>query len=420
MTQVKAFDGSRVNHEYDRAGRLKRTWVHLASGSTSVDPADTHYRYHQNGLLESVTHGTTAWNYGYDSNGGLKSESLVVNGLGFDLAYERDEYGSINRITYPSGRVVPYQHDGLGRLKSIDGFVANVAYHPNGQQKGYTLENGVVFSSQLDSANRPRSWMAASSTQGITDFTYHYDARNNIASIDNYFPGYSSTSSLSGLTNDGLSRLTEAHGRFQDGGVAKYAYDAMGNITKKELGTKVLNYAYGSDNQLTGVTSGNGLSNYTFAYDGNGNVIDTDRGSYRFDVHNRLVRAESADVVQQNTYDGHGMRTVVTHTENGKPTRTRYFMYAQNGQLMYEYDAQTGEERDHIQLGAKTIATVYKHNRVDSDDDGMPDFFETLHGLSRFDNRDAMGDADQDGLSNAQEYQLGLLPTRLRITPLPH
>jgi alpha-tubulin suppressor-like RCC1 family protein len=44
---------------------------------------------------------------------------------------------------------------------------------------------------------------------------------------------------------------------------------------------------------------------------------------------------------------------------------------------------------------------------VDSDGDGMPDWWELLHGLNPLDPSDANLDPDDDGLSNLQEYQDG-------------
>ena len=48
---------------------------------------------------------------------------------------------------------------------------------------------------------------------------------------------------------------------------------------------------------------------------------------------------------------------------------------------------------------------------VDSDGDGMPDTWETAHGLNPADPSDASGDSDSDGLSNLLEYQCGTDPT---------
>lgn len=47
---------------------------------------------------------------------------------------------------------------------------------------------------------------------------------------------------------------------------------------------------------------------------------------------------------------------------------------------------------------------------LDSDDDGMPDWWEILHGLDPFDPSDAHEDLDGDGLTNLEEYLLGTDP----------
>jgi hypothetical protein len=49
---------------------------------------------------------------------------------------------------------------------------------------------------------------------------------------------------------------------------------------------------------------------------------------------------------------------------------------------------------------------------LDSDADGMPDAWETAHGLDPANGGDAALDADGDGLSNAKEYALGTSPLR--------
>jgi len=46
----------------------------------------------------------------------------------------------------------------------------------------------------------------------------------------------------------------------------------------------------------------------------------------------------------------------------------------------------------------------------DDDNDGMPDWWELLHGLDPFDPSDADDDPDMDGLTNLKEFQDGTDP----------
>ena len=47
---------------------------------------------------------------------------------------------------------------------------------------------------------------------------------------------------------------------------------------------------------------------------------------------------------------------------------------------------------------------------VDSDGDGLPDWWELLHGLSPFDPTDGYEDFNHDGVSNADEFANGTDP----------
>ena len=150
------------------------------------------------------------------------------------------------------------------------------------------------------------------------------------------------------------------------------------------------------------------LLNRQLTYDANGNVISTGAADYQFDQLNRLVRSDDGTAILENTYDGHNMRVKGRTIRDGQVSTT-YYIYNRAGQLLHELDSETGESRDHIQFNGRTIATVGSHNFVDSDNDGMPDYFERQHGLDANVN-DAFLDDDGDGRSNLVEYLYGHLP----------
>ncbi|MGE0085738.1 MAG: C1 family peptidase [Desulfococcaceae bacterium] len=89
-----------------------------------------------------------------------------------------------------------------------------------------------------------------------------------------------------------------------------------------------------------------------------------------------------------------------------------------SGRVVISYSANTSGPR----TGTVTVTsegaenspqTVYIYQSdidEDKDDDGMPDWYEFVYGFDSSNPDDAFGDADEDGLTNLKEYQIGTNP----------
>jgi YD repeat-containing protein len=303
-----------TNYAYDGQNRLE--FVDYPSGTDDVS-----FVYNKNHLVESITKGDTGRAYAYDQNDNLIDESLTIGTSAFDIHYGYTGLDYLDSITYPSGHVVPYAPDVLGRPTKVGSYVTTVGHHPNGQPSYLVYPNG----RRMDISLNTRQWIDRITASGsILDLGYEYDAAGNVSRITD---GIRSSASQT-LTYDGTDRLLTASGVWGSGSMG---YDAADNITRKEIGGRVLNYSY-SSNRLSSVS---GAKAYSYSYDNYGNI--TGNGSHQFDYDDAGdLRAVSGASTAVYEYDGNHLR--VLRQKDGKST---YFVYTEDGQLLGEYD-QTG------------------------------------------------------------------------------
>ena len=280
-----------------------------------------------------------AWNYTYNENNNLQTETLSVADETFPLAYGYDIQDSLASVLYPTGLTVDFLPDAYGRPTKAGNFASNIQYHPNGQLSQWQLGNGVTNNVGINSRQLPDQ-IQISGTQSLVGLSYTYDFNDNITQItDSVRPGFSRS-----LGYDGINRLTSASGQWGSGSIN---YDTLGNISSKTIGNQTLNYHYDANNQLTEVTGAS--EPYDFDYDGYGNVKDNGRQQFNYDDVGNLLNATDGSV--EFSYDANNRRAV-----EFKGDKARFTAYGQNGQLMYENDAIEGATRDYVYLGSQQIA----------------------------------------------------------------
>ncbi len=371
-----------TSYVYDDLNRLERINY---PGSTP----DVTFGYDDNNNLDWVLRGVTRWDYGYDQNDNLTSESLAINGRNFDISYAYNALDALSSITYPSTLNINYAPNDLGWPTQAGVYADNVTYYDNGQINSFSYGNGRSQTIGQDN----RLFVQSIQSTGIADLVYSYDDVGNILNIqDRIDSSYNRT-----MTYDDLNRLETVSGSWGSGSIG---YNTKSDITSKRIGADNLNYQYQSSTGRLSSTSG--YKSYSFDYDDYGNVINNGFDAFVYDDASNLTEITNQNI--QNVYDGHNRR--IAETVNGQ---TKYYVYNKAGQLVFETTQNEVKQVDYVRLGSLLIAKRDVCSDGDMDGDTLPDCFEVNFGLNPEDPSDAVGDMDDDGLTNLQEFQLGTL-----------
>lgn len=313
---------------------------------TSIDypgiTPDVAFGYDGNNNVTSLSNGVSLRSYGYDTNDNLLTESLNINGRTFNASHSYNGLDYIASTTYPSGQVVTYNPDALGRATTVVPYIANaIGYHPTGTPNDFTYNNGRRTTIGFNSRQWIQQIAAFDSATYLTDLRYGYDGAGNVSAITDALNSSFSRS----LGYDGLDRLTGANGVW---GAGSFGYDAAGNITSQTLGSFSLSYSY-SSNRLAATS---GSKSYAFGYDTYGNITANGYNNFAYNDASNLttVTTTAGAVVGTYTYDGNNMRARVQ--QGGKDT---YIFYAKNGNLLGEYDAD-GRYKEYAYLGSRLVA----------------------------------------------------------------
>jgi RHS repeat-associated protein len=151
-------------------------------------------------------------------------------------------------ITYPSGRIVTYAPDDLGRPTRVTPYATSVTHHPSGQVGSILFSNGVASTTTLNSRLWPTTFSAVK-TASLINVTYGHDAAGNLTSVTDAIVASNNRT----LGYDAIDRLTSASGSWGAGAIV---YDGDGDITSQTRGSATISYTYdGTNNRLTGVSS---------------------------------------------------------------------------------------------------------------------------------------------------------------------
>ena len=316
----------RVSMSYDSLGR--NTLINYADSTPDVA-----ITYDENGNITRNQRGPVVWQYAYDNADQLTQESLSLDGRTYGLSYQYDSMGNITRRTLPSGRAVNYSFDGAARVSGVassgQNYAQNILYHPNAVIASMAYGNGQSFTQTLNSRQLPLRIRSTLGSNTAIDLQYDYDSRQNVIDIIDW----TNRSRDRDMTYDGLSRLKTADGVWGQG---SFSYDPLGNLRRKELGSRVVTVAYNSLNRASSNTDTAG-STRSINYDSQGNVTQLGGLTFDYDSSNQpvLLSGSSNGVY---VYDGNFRR--VKSVVDGK---TIYNVYDAFGSLVHVDEINGGD-----------------------------------------------------------------------------
>ena len=356
-----------VQMSYDALDRL-------TAKTYPADPAENvTYRYDEAaagfgiGRLTSVSDASGSTAYVYDARGNVVQETRVIGGQSYITSYAYDLADHVVQVTYPSGRIVGYTRDAMGRISDVAtqanaaavpvAVASGATYAPFGPLTALAYGNGLGLSIQYDQDYQPTGRLVTGSAT-VQDLSYGVDAAGNITGISDHLAAPRSQV----FQYDALSRLTYAGGLY---GALSYGYDAVGNRRSQTGGTTNLaeSYTYAANsNRLLSVVNG-GVTR-SLSYTPTGNLASDDRGggaalSFAYDQSNRMVQvANQNQALATYAYNFLGQRAAKT-----TPSTITQFVYDHAGHVLAESDGATGAaQTEYLWLGDMPLALVTNGN----------------------------------------------------------
>ncbi len=304
--------------KYYDSGQVKSQGDGLFGNATNCDdythvpPKFTEYSYNNSGLTSTVKYfdgtpsrvfgydpygrliklnsGTSSWNYIYNSNNSLKSESLAIDNFILEQKYEYNSLEQIKQIKYLTldsvnkniinGLSLDFVNDSLGNVTKIydagNTYADKVKYHPDGKISSFFYGNGLKYSSSLDSKLRVENSEVRNPFVALHNVSYGYDENDNIETItDN-----TDKSKNISLSYDEIDRLSTGTGAWGSG---SFTYSGIGNIETKTLNNSTSSYSY--DRKTNRLKT---FGNRTFDYDEMGNVVNNGIRSFSYNMARQL------------------------------------------------------------------------------------------------------------------------------------
>jgi RHS repeat-associated protein len=360
------------------------------------------------GRLNRISDHSGTTTFCFDHRGNVYRKIQRQGSITLTTAWTHDLADRVLTMTYPSGLIVSYSHDGIGRIDGLylsgatvagtshGQLISAVLYEPFGPVKRIDYGDGHFQARSFDQ----NYWISSiNSTRNIGLSAYfEHDAAGNIVRLSREVLGTGGgNGSDRNIGYDDLYRITDVRDR-NNVLLESFSYDATGNRLSKASTTQgapnLGNYTYANDShRLTHIGAANGMikaapeNGEARHFDAAGNLLSKSYNggpfaccgaSYVYDDRNRMetVWVSGGGAVQEIAYrhNGRGER-VWRSGSDGKPT---LYVYDEAGRLLGEYN-NTGALiseviwLDDLPVGVRRAGVVYP---IEPDHLGTP---RTIH-----------------------------------------
>ena len=361
-----------------------------------------------NGLASLRIDGSGYTIFDYSVRGEITSRRRRFEQLHFDTEFLYDRGGKLARLIYPSGRIVDFTRDALGRIKAVftrqnaasEGFkvVDDVRYRAFGPVESFTHGNDLRRVVDYDADGRVTGVRTDDTLQVRQQLVLSYDLADNITALGNTADRENDQL----FTYDLLDRLVVADGPY---GLFNFSYDSVGNRESlhREEGARSIHDTYilaDDSNRLSAVARRDDRPVRQFTYTATGNLA-TDSlylATYLYDDTDRLVRYTGHDGAASYLHNALGQRARKTLVA-GPVTLIEHFVYDLNGNLLAVHN-QSGEViREYIYLNGVAVAMLADpaNEPRDVDGDGVSDGMDNCSLTPNA----GQADTDADGRGDA-------------------
>jgi RHS repeat-associated protein len=369
-TRITDARGAITNLTYDNAGRLatKTFPANSEEGFTLTWDGTEDGNKGKGRLTRAFSQDGEVFRK-YDQLGHTIQERKVLQGVTYTVKYTYDDDGNVTEMVYPSGRIVTYARDAVGRISGITTkasassptvvtLASNVLHLDFGPLRQLTYGNNLILSKHHTNDYRLDVLRVRDGSGANTLRREHvYGDGINITSItESAVPGRDESYAYT-ATN----RVQDAGGIW---GALTYHYDGVGNRTHEILdpGSGAITSLYGypaNSNRLSNVTQGS-TTIREFTHDAAGNItLDNRAGTehrYLYNERGRLKQHRIANQVRANYRYDFFERLDWRETLNMTPAGTTHYVQDLAGQLIVEATGAGTMLREYVWLDDMPIA----------------------------------------------------------------